>query len=174
MKSLRNILLPLPAFIIVCLLLSVPGCTTDECLQNKTALPYAGLYASGDSEKQISVDSLKIYGYGAPGDSILFDGSNPISSIYLPFRPDHDTTVYIFQYLHKDLAAAGVADTIRFVYTRNPRFVSSACGVSYVFDIENIESTGMLIDSIVSPQGIIDNMDSENLKIYFRVADDGN
>ncbi len=155
-------------------MMSVSGCSTEECLQNKTALPYAGFYPSGDSEKQISVDSLEIYGYDVPGDSTLFDGSRAISSIYLPFRPDHDTTVYIFRYLQRELATADIKDTVRFIYTRNPRFVSSACGVSYVYDIKSIQCTEILIDSVTAPRGIIDNMDNENLRIYFRVANEGN
>lgn len=149
------------------------GCSSDECLQNKTALPYAGIYASGDTDnKKISIDSLEIYGYGAPGDSILFNGSSAISNIYLPFRPDHDTTTYIFRYLHSALSAMGIKDTVRFIYTRDPRFVSSACGVSYIYNIKAIQCTGLLIDSVVCPMNAIDNMDTENLRIYFKVSNE--
>lgn len=146
------------------------GCSTDECVQNKNALPYAGFYNSLDAEKSVSIDSLEVYGMNAPGDSILFSGRNAISKLYLPFRIDRDTTTYIFRYLHKELAAADIRDTVRFIYERNPRFVSSACGVSYVFDMVKIENSGVLIDSVVCPMNMIDNKDSENLRIYFRVA----
>lgn len=153
------------------MLTCIVGCTTDECLQNKTALPYAGMYSSGgDGKQKLSVDSLQVYGYGVPHDSTLSSGSSPITSLYLPFRIDHDTTTYVFRYLHKRLAAMDITDTIRFIYNRSPRFVSSACGVSYVYEIRDIQHTDMLIDSVVCPQMSIDNMDTENLQIYFKVA----
>lgn len=148
------------------------GCSSDECLQNKTALPYAGFYSSSTTPAALSVDSLQVTGYQSPGDSVLFAGKTPIRDLYLPFRIDHDTTTYIFRYLHKEFVAIGGADTIRFIYTRNPRFVSSACGVSYVFEIKDIQTTRFLIDSVVCPMHMIDNMDTENLKIYFRVSED--
>lgn len=144
------------------------GCSTDECIQNKNALPYAGFYDSSEPTKSVSLDSLEVYGMKAPGDSVLFSGKNAISKLYLPFRIDRDTTTYVFRYLHKALVEAEIRDTVRFIYTRNPRFVSSACGVSYVFDMVKIENTGALIDSVVCPMNMIDNKDSENLKIYFR------
>ncbi len=145
------------------------GCSTDECAQNKNALPYAGFYNSSDPTKTVSIDSLEVYGAKAPGDSILFAGKNAISRLYLPFRIDRDTTTYVFRYLHKVLEEADIRDTVRFIYTRNPRFVSSACGVSYVFDMVKIEHSTEFIDSVVCPMNMIDNKDSENLKIYFRV-----
>lgn len=148
------------------------GCSSDECLQNKTALPYAGFYNSFSPAEAVSIDSLQVTGYQSPGDSVLFAGRTAINKLYLPFRIDRDTTVYIFRYLHKHLADINAVDTVKFIYARNPRFVSSACGVSYVFDIKDIQTTGLLIDSVVCPMHMIDNMDIENLKIYFRVNKD--
>ena len=106
---------------------------------------------------------------GVPGDSILFAGNSSINELYLPFRLDRDTTAYIFKYLHSRLAQQNIADTIRFVYSRTPRFVSSACGVSYIFRLKTIISTDAFIDSVSCPYGEITNMDTENLHIYFRV-----
>lgn len=158
-----------PGYIILFLLtVFLIGCTTEECIQNKTALPYAGFYESGGNDQSVSIDSLQIYGYHSPGDSILFDGKSRINKIYLPFKTEHDTTTYIFRYLHKELAAQGITDTVSFIYDRDPRFVSLACGVSYVYKIKKIYSSGVLIDSVVCPRNEIDNMDTENLKIYFR------
>ncbi len=145
------------------------SCSSDECMQNKNALPLAGFYNSYSPDTKINVDSIEVSGLGAPGDSILFAGKSAINELYLPFRLDHDTTAYVFRYLHKELAAMNLTDTIRFIYTREPRFVSSACGVSYVFDIDSIETTHAIIDSVSCPFGQITNMATENLHIYFRV-----
>ena len=57
-----------------------------------------------------------------------------------------------------------------FIYDRNPRFVSSACGVSYVFGIKKIRYTRSIIDSVACPLEEITNMDTENLSIFFHVS----
>lgn len=156
--------------------LLVSGCSSDECLGNKNSLPLAGFYRSATDDnglplqkpQAITVDSLQIAGLGAPGDSILASGTSPIGESYLPFRIDSDTTVYVFRYIAKEFAAYNLADTIRFVYSREPRFVSEACGVSYQFDIKEIYTTHVFIDSVVCPMMSIDNANIENLRIYFR------
>lgn len=166
MKSL--FILPL----IGCVFLAIAwGCSSDECLQNRNALPLAGFYNSSKPETKVSIDSLEVYGIGAPGDSLLSPGTSAVNELYLPFRLDRDTTRYVFRYLHKELAKYDITDTVTFIYSRQARFVSSACGVSYVFGMDSIRCSTNLIDSVTCPAGEITNMDTENLHIYFRVAD---
>lgn len=153
-------------------LMLVAACSTEECLQNSNALPLAGFYDSSQPDRKVSIDSLEVYGIDAPGDSVLFAGKTAINELYLPFRLNSDTTGYVFRYLHKDFAATNLTDTITFIYTRRPRFVSSACGVSYVFDIDSIYCSKNLLDSVTCPSGEVTNMAIENLNIYFRVADE--
>lgn len=159
----------LTATVFACILMTW-GCSTDECYQNKNALPLAGFYDSSVPDSKLAIDSVQVYGVGAPGDSILSPGTGQISSLYMPFRLDSDTTRYVFRYLQKNLQQYDIRDTVTFIYSRNPRFVSSACGASYVFDIDTIKVTGLLIDSVVCPGNAITNMATENLRIYFRVA----
>ena len=147
------------------------GCSSDECMQNKNALPLAGFYNTFNPTQTITIDSLQVYGIGAPGDSILSAGTTNVSELYLPFRLDSDTTRYVFRYLHKELAAFNLRDTVTFIYTREPRFVSSACGVSYVFTIKDMEVKGEIIDSVTCPAGEVTNMATENLHIYFRTEE---
>ncbi len=160
------------SFISLCMagvLFCAAGCSSDECEGNKNALPLAGFYNTFIPDQKVSVDSLQIFGMGAPGDSILSEGKTPKSEIYIPFRIDNDVTRYVFRYLYRDYIKAGIADTISFIYSRTPRFVSEACGVSYLFDIKEIRTTHNLIDSVTCPQGIITNADIENIRIYFRI-----
>ncbi len=166
MKSLLYILLSIVAAF------AIAACSTDECLQNNNALPLAGFYSSAETPQQISIDSLEVYGIGAPGDSILSKGTTAISQLYMPFRLNSDTTRYVFRYLQNAIAAYDITDTIIFIYTREPRFVSSACGVSYVFAMDSIYSSKNLIDSVTCPSGEITNMAIENINIYFQVADE--
>lgn len=149
----------------------VSSCSSDECYDNKNALPYAGFYGMvNGKETELRIDSVEIYGVGAPGDSVLSTGRSAISKLYLPFRIDSDTTKYVFRYIQKDLEIFDLRDTVTFIYGRDARFVSAACGVSYVFEIKEILNTGFMIDSVICPGMRITNANTENLKIYFPVA----
>ncbi len=142
------------------LLLMMAGCAS-ECYENQNALPLAEFrYVEDSVARECAMDSLRVYGVGAPGDSTLWNGGN-VSELYLPFRVDHDTTQYVFEHLR-----LGVRDTVTFLYERAPRLVSAECGVSYVFKIRSIASTGPFIDSVACPGGEITNVNRSNLLIY--------
>ena len=155
----------------VLMVVLMAACGSDECYQNKNALPLAGFFSSQPDHAKISVDSVQVMGVGVPSDSILSKGNQRISELYLPFRLDTDTTKYQFRYIQKALAALDLRDTITFIYSREPRFVSSACGVSYAFVIKEIRHTIVLIDSVACPAGEITNMATQNLQIYFRTEE---
>lgn len=169
MKKTRII----PSLFLTAILVIVAGsCSTDECYDNRNALPYAGFYGIMDGKMTtISVDSMRVYGIGAPGDSILSEGDHSIGNLYLPFRIDSDTTSYVFKLVNKALVSYDVCDTVTFIYTREARFVSSACGASYIYTIKDIRNTGLLIDSITVTDGRITNADSENIQIYFNTGE---
>lgn len=150
----------------------IGGCSTDECYDNRNALPYAGFYGVMEGKMNpISIDSVQVYGIGAPGDSILSSGGRAIANLYLPFRIDSDTTKYVFRLINKAYEPYNLADTLTFIYTRDARFVSAACGASYVYTMKSITSTGLLIDSVVVPEGRITNADMENIQIYFNTGE---
>lgn len=146
------------------------SCGNSECFENKNSLPLAGFYSSGDDPKQIALDSISILGIGAPGDSILQDSVRGLSESYLPFRIDQESTTYEIRYLFGDAGKLEISDVITFNYKIEPWFVSSACGVSYRYVMESIETTHNLIDSVTCPGGVIDNTDRENIRIYFRTS----
>lgn len=149
-------------FIAFVIAIGVVSCS-DTCLENKNALPLAGFYYE-DNPQKITLDSLEIRGQGAPGDSVLSPASEVKNQVYLPFRIDSDTTVYIF---NRSQDKRVLTSTVTFIYSRTPRFVNAECGVSYIFDIKKIECRGSVIDSVTCPNGFIDNTNAENLKIYF-------
>lgn len=149
------------------------GCSSDECYDNKNALPLAGCYGVSDGRiSEVSVDSVEVYGVGAPGDSLLQTGATALRQFFIPFRIDSDTTRYVFRYLHQVAVTADLRDTVTFIYDREARFVSSACGASYVYQIREIRNTGLIIDSVVCPAMQITNADVENIKIYFPISQD--
>lgn len=148
------------------------ACTNDECLENKNSLPLAGFYSSQAVPVAISIDSVSIFGIGAPGDSVLHDSVRGLKQTYLPFRIDQPSTSYVIRYLQGDLGRYRVADTITFDYEIVPWFVSSACGALYEYRDVKISTTHYVIDSVTCPRGMIDNVNAENLRIYFRVAEE--
>lgn len=145
------------------------ACSTEECYDNKNTLPQAGFYMVDDgSISQVSVSGMEVYGIGAPGDSVLSTGSSSVSELYLPLRIDSDMTSYVFKfYLDRSQEPPiTVSDTVKFSYSAAPRFVSAACGVSYVYDIEDIRNTGHMIDSVVCVTPQVTNAAVENFRIY--------
>lgn len=154
----------------IALLVAGVACTNDECMENKNSLPLAGFYSSEAVPVAISVDSVTIYGIGAPGDSVLHDSVRNLKQSYLPFRIDQESTSYVIRYLQGELGRFRIADTITFNYDIVPWFVSSSCGVVYEYRMRDIVTTHHVIDSVTCPGGVIDNKNSENLRIYFRVA----
>ena len=146
------------------------SCSSGECLENKNSLPLAGFYSSEPLPQAISLDSLSIFGIGAPGDSILHDSVRNLSQTYLPFRIDCDSTRFVIRYLQRPFGDYGISDTITFRYEIIPYFVSAACGAVYDYRMRSISTTHYLIDSVTCPDGRITNLNKENLMIYFRVA----
>lgn len=159
---MRNLLYTVAFVTAVALMVSC----SDTCSENRNALPLAGFYASGGSNEKISIDSVEVIGVGVDGDSVLSPGSGYKNELYMPFKIDSDTTAYAFVDIRE---GSTLRDTVTFVYSRTPRFVSVECGVSYLFELKSITTSGQMIDSVICPEGYIDNVNAENLHIYFKV-----
>lgn len=153
-------------FLLPLLGMMLTGCTSNECLDNKNALPTAGFYSSEEPLQALQISGLGVWGLDARGDSALTTGGT-ISEIYLPFRIDEDQTSFCFNYEDTTFGEIADADTVTFVYERQPFFVSAACGATYFFKMRQIVSTTHVIDSVVCPDGIITNAEGANIKIYF-------
>lgn len=153
---------------------SVTSCSTDECEENSSALPLAGFYSSSDDPKPVTLQSITVFGIGAPGDSaIMRNGS--ASEVFLPFDLNSPKSDFVIRYDGLAPASGGVApaDTLRFEYGKTPWFSNIACGVSYIFDVEKISSTQHFIDSVTCPTGKIDYHKGQNIRIYFHTEDSG-
>lgn len=146
-------------------------CGNDECMDNKNSLPLAGFYAATESAPALRVDSLTVYGVGAPGDSVLLDCGS-VTELYLPFRIDEEETTYVFRYDNKAAAERGLEDRVTFRYDIRPIFTGAACGMVYEYEMRAIETTHVFIDSVTCPSGIIDNRPVQNIRVYFRYGDE--
>lgn len=166
-------MLPAAVLLAVAVATVASGCSTNECYENRNSLPLAGFYSSEDTPVAISIDSISIAGIGAPGDSVLHDSVKSLSQTYLPFRIDSPETSYEIRYLGGIPGILRLADTITFRYKIIPWFISDECGATFKFEMEDITSTHLFIDSVTCPTGEINNINTQNLRIYFRV-DTGN
>ena len=153
------------------------ACNSNECYENHSALPLADFFSMQDG-KAVSVQRLAIYGVGAPGDSILYYDQN-LQQAYLPFRLDSDTTRFVLKYMgpaDPDVEMTDQwdylpCDTVTFIYTRKPWFVSAGCGAMYFFDMKDVRHTNVAIDSIAT-NSVITNENSANIKIYFNTSEE--
>lgn len=153
--------------------LLLAGCSNSECLENHSALPLASFYDS-ESQRAIAISNLSIYGIGAPGDSLLYAPQN-LQEAYLPFRLWENSTTYVFAYLSllpeieegETYDGEIPSDTVTFHYRAKEWFVSPACGAMYFYEMESVDHTSLLIDSIAF-NDVITNENVSNIKIFFR------
>lgn len=148
------------------------GCNSAGCTDNGSAIPLAGFYSSATA-KQVTLDSLAIFGVGAPLDSALTRPGAAISQIYLPMRPGYESTVWKIEYKNKDLDFEENYDTIRLDYRSIPYFASEDCGAMYCYRLRSLDHTSHLIDSVTVTDSLFTNADRETIRIYFRTAGEG-
>lgn len=155
---------------VVAVIAIVWGCNTVGCLQNQSSIPLAGFYDVA-TDKAISIDSLLVYGVGAPNDSSLIS-TRTASRVYLPFRSEATSTSFCFRYLSKVLDHPQYNDTITFTYSSEPKFVSEECGAMYFYTIRSMKYTTHIIDSVAVTDSLINNTDTQRIKIFFRVSEE--
>lgn len=146
------------------------SCGTDQCIGLTSAMPKAGFFSSTDPAEEVTLDSLDIIAIGQPSDQSIIDGYGARQTVYLPFRIDRDTTVFVISYRQEYLAQWNLSDTLTFCYDRKPYFPSADCGAMFFYEMKEIKTTHWLIDSVTCPGDLINNADMVNINIYFRVA----
>ena len=159
---MRRILQHITLAILVTASLAViaTSCNNDNCIGNGSSIPLAGFYNSG---KQITINSLTVYGIGAPNDSVIIDKTSA-KSVYLPLRLTTSNCKYVFNYNTEDMTN----DTLTLGYDAIPYFQSHECGAMYKFKITSLEHTTHAIDSVLIPEPMITNADVISIKIYVR------
>ncbi|MCM1482763.1 MAG: DUF6452 family protein [Muribaculaceae bacterium] len=145
------------------------SCNTSSCTENQSSLPLAAMYDAATRSK-VSVSGVDVGGVGAPGDSLLHDASSALSSVYLPFRSSTSETSFYFRYTHDN---APEPDTITFVYTSEPYFVSAECGAMFNYRITEFKYTTHIIDSVAVTDSLINNIDIERIRIYVHTTAGG-
>ena len=145
------------------------SCGSSECFDNQNTLPLAGFY-SMQTGKEIIVDSLTVYGAGAPGDSVLLDNGQ-VSSLYMPMPLSGSSASFVFHYNMKALDFVEFNDTLTIDYECYPQFVSNECGAIYKYDVSDFRYTTHLIDSVAIPTMKFDNVDKVVIKVFYRTSE---
>ncbi len=169
----KNKLRTLPIILslaVTAVIISLSGCSTTGCTENRNSIPIAGFYSYSTLDP-ITVDSVAIGGVGAPADSLLLRPSTRGSQVYLPFRASSTETSFYIRYLSKDLDYPDLYDTLTFTYTSVPYFASADCGAMYHYNITGLDHTNHLIDSVGVIDSIITNLERETIRIFFRTSD---
>lgn len=143
------------------------ACNSTGCTEGRSGIPKAAFYSSSTGAA-LTVDSLRVYAVGAPGDSAIMDQSQRDASVYLPLRADASTTDWCIAYKQQQLDYPWLIDTLHFEYTTQPYFGSEECGVGYRYQIDYLSSTHHLIDSVKLLDPLVTNIDKTYVAIYFR------
>ena len=121
------------------LLMVFVSCEKDDiCAETTTTTPQLiiSFYDAANPENKKAVSSLRIYGLGDNGDTLVVDSDRSSrDSILIPLRTRSLSTSYT---LIKDSAGddeTGNSDFITIDYETNDVFVSRACGYKTVFNI---------------------------------------
>lgn len=143
------------------------GCNSSGCTDNGSAIPLAGFYSSATG-KAITLDSLAIFGLGAPHDSALCRPGTVVSEIYLPMPPQANSVAWKIEYKDSLLDNPAFYDTISFRYESIPYFASEECGAMYCYRLRAVSHTSHLIDSVTLTDSLITNADRQTIQIFFR------
>ncbi len=159
---MRNILRHITLAVVVAVGLAAitSSCNNDNCIGNSTGIPLAGFYREN---KAVSINSLTVYGIGAPNDSVIIDKVSA-KNVYLPLRLSTSSCKYVFNYNTEGVGN----DTITLGYDAIPYFESHECGAMYNFRITSMEHTINAIDSVIISDPLITNADVVSIKIYLR------
>lgn len=155
--------------IVLTALAGATACNTSGCLDNGSAIPLAGFYSSATGA-DVSLDSLRVHGIGAPADSAVIRPGNEASQIYLPMHAGNPSTAWCIAYSYKGLDNPAFNDTLTFDYEEIPYFASEECGAMYIYRLSSVRHTCHLIDSVTLTDSLITNLDIETIRIYFRTS----
>ena len=165
---------PIALFIGVLLCsLSLFSCTQDRqpCLQPKQQRLLAGMYHASDSAGIITITSINLPSpyigtIGAANNETIYYGATSSGHTYALYMSSVADSCQYF--IKPDTVASTQFDTLSFYYQRQLNFLSNACGYTYFYSLDHINTTNHNIDSLVLKNTLVStNVNVEHLKIYF-------
>ncbi len=143
------------------------SCINEEVCEDVSSLPVRiGFYMTDtlNEENPVAINNLTIYGMG--NDSLLYNNNDEVASIELPLNATEDSCAFIFQYSNAQDSIIVPNDTIWFDYQRKPNLISMDCGFVTFYEINEIDYTRNVIDSVNVDDPNISNSLDEHIKIF--------
>lgn len=156
--------------LLFCLLLPVMvSCNDLGCLDNRSSIPLAKLYASGNLAipKAITLDSITVYGVGQKNDSLLIDSAMRVAEISFPFRNNLDSSQFVIQYNYTWNIDRRLNDTLTFFYQPYVFFASLECGSMFNYTLDSVRFTTNQLDSVRVLTNEITNQNVANFQIFY-------
>ena len=149
--KLNNLLL------ITTILLFASCASNDETCRDETRVVLrAGLFSS-ESSALSSIDSLTII--GIPDGTVYYNNSKSINKIELPLVSSGIATEFAIRFNEK-------WDTLTVLHSSNPYFVSYACGIVYIHEIDTVLIRGSVSKSLKIDFKTVNNQNVQHLQIY--------
>ena len=145
------------SLIFISLALVNQSCSQEGCDLDTEVYMHAGFYETGSGD-QINVDSLTIYGLGM-SDSLIYSMAK-VKSVNLPLKPTVSSCSFI-------IINGNRTDTVELIYEPEIRFLSSACGYIYLYELEEVNFTRNDINIILIENKTVNPGDEENIQIFF-------
>jgi hypothetical protein len=151
------------------LLVLSAACTTERnpCLEPVVPKLNVGCYQYNPNA-QSYVDTLlpnaNFVSFDIDSAHFWYWGAKRINKFALVLSPMHDTVRWALQV---DSGFAQI-DTITFIYNKQLKFYSTACGYGYTYALTQVLSTARNLDSVrISNNAVTTKAGIEHVKIYF-------
>lgn len=154
--------------LIVSITLLIYGCNkSSTCLTPKVVALRGGFYYR-DTVNTFK-DSVQVNANLYFGKSLnYFINIKNTSKYFLSLAQNADSVTLYFQ-SDSTSTEPETIDSLLLHYTREPHFISTACGYETFFNITNISYSTNIIDTIIINQSAVNNdVNKENLKIVIK------
>ncbi|MBL7766669.1 MAG: hypothetical protein JNJ58_11275 [Chitinophagaceae bacterium] len=140
---------------------------TTTCIEPQTVVMRGGFYHSDTAGKPVDTllqNANVVFG----GDTLFFVNIKKSHTFSLTLSPLQDSVRLFFQSDSSDLSPE-LIDTIFLKYTRELSFISTACGFKTFYNLNAINSTTHIIDSIwIAQANVNSTLSTEHVKIRIR------
>ena len=148
-------------------------CSKDEfCAEPTESTALCNFYTRSGS----LLSDTTIHGFSVTGivdyDSLLYDSAS-LRAFNLPFSARSDSCFFIMSFIiHDTLYVPDTVpiyyyeyDTLSFFYSPVLYYISKSCGFTYHYQVDSVETTNNIIDTIMINSGLITTKENENFKI---------
>lgn len=155
----------LPLVMMLCCLLAT-GCSESDCPVTTLSVARFDFRDSKTHQTVTLTNGVTISGIAyidnEPRIDTLFNQATTYMSLPLSYTPQ---TTYVMHYTET------LRDTIRLKHKNIPFVSDIECGAMMFYEIESLQYTNNVLDSVILVNPKINNEEKTNFNIYYRAAD---